>query len=614
MTNNSEIEQKMLAKVDSALERARKAAAEYEVSAMLIQQRVSRTTINVSSQSSLNDLRDIVRSCASACDKLYLAYQNLIHELDSELRGFLTQKPGAYAIKAVAGAIAWLNEESRIQNNYAAQFDGLDLGQLVKAKYLPRPESLDTERYWKAQYNALPDKGEAEARWSEKLREHKRLASEEERKATDNRRKVERETRDLIKSLREDEKKEVDREMEKKKKEFQSQYSMIRERMEYCRPAADLLFFRNFNYGYVMPDGTARINYDENHIGCVVRRMHDLRQIVCLSEGVVGLDTDGRIQLSNIDADRQKEYGLDACRKWRNVKKLAACPVSNQVIGLLEDGHCVATTPRHDYGVQRVSAWTEIMDVVCEQYFAAGLRKDGTVVISGTGNIPDELRKSFSGQKGILAIFAYDTWHFAALKEDGTILPNIAELKEPAIAAKNIVAIAKSSDGPVFLQADGTVVATKSRTGGWGGQKTEGYLIDSLKNVVAVYTGPFEFGALCEDGVFRSYSTNGDSSYELNKGAPIFQSYREYVREIKEKAREKQERLEKIQQEEQLRADRRANGKLMTMTVVEVDWEEIKELMDNGADISEVCCILYMDEDEVWDGLSSLEEGEDEDE
>lgn len=58
----------------------------------------------------------------------------------------------------------------------------------------------------------------------------------------------------------------------------------------------------------------------------------------------------------------------------------------------------------------------------------------------------------------------------------------------------------------------------------------------------------------------------------------------------------------------------RKNGKLMSMTVVEVDWEEIKELMDNGADISEVCSILDMDEDEVWDGLSSLEEWEDEDE
>ena len=53
MANNREIDQKMLAKVDSALEKARKAGAEYEVSEMLIQQRVSRTTINISSQSSL---------------------------------------------------------------------------------------------------------------------------------------------------------------------------------------------------------------------------------------------------------------------------------------------------------------------------------------------------------------------------------------------------------------------------------------------------------------------------------------------------------------------------------------------------------------------------------
>ena len=39
----------------------------------------------------------------------------------------------------------------------------------------------------------------------------------------------------------------------------------------------------------------------------------------------------------------------------------------------------------------------------------------------------------------------------------------------------------------------------------------------------------------------------------------------------------------------------------------------IKKLKDNGADISEVCFILDMDEDEVWDGLSSLEEVEDKD-
>ncbi len=58
----------------------------------------------------------------------------------------------------------------------------------------------------------------------------------------------------------------------------------------------------------------------------------------------------------------------------------------------------------------------------------------------------------------------------------------------------------------------------------------------------------------------------------------------------------------------------RENGKLSTMAVVDVDWEAINGLMENGADISEVCSILDMDEDEVWDGLSSLEGGEDEDE
>ena len=560
MINNREIDQKILAKVDSVLEKARKAGAQYEVSEMQIQQRVSRTTINISQQSSRNDLGDIVKSCASACDKLYLAYQNLIHELDSELRGFLSQKPGAYAIKAVAGTIAWLNEESRIQNNYAAQFDGLDLGQLVKAEYLPRPESLDTERYWKAQYNALPDKGDAESRWSDKLREHKSLAWEEERKARDERRKVEQETRDLIKSFKEEEKAEVDRQLEKKKKEFQSQYTAIRERMDYNRPAKDFLFFRAFNYGYVTMGGMARLNYDENHVGCVVRRMHDLKQIVVLSVGAVGLDKGGRCQLSNIDADAQKRYGLSACTRWRNVKKIDACNASNQVIGLLEDGHCVATTPDYDTGVHRVSGWSDIVDIVCDRYYAAGLRKDGTVVISGTGNIADNLRKVYSGQKDILAIFPYDTWHFTALKADGTILPDIAELKEPAMAAKNVVSIAKCSDGPVFLQADGTVIATKNRIGGWGGQRTEGYPVERLKNVVAVYTGQHEFAALCEDGVFRVYNNYRNEIYALNQGEPLFRSYREYYNEIRQKELAEQERLEKIRQEEQLRADRRAKG------------------------------------------------------
>ena len=57
----------------------------------------------------------------------------------------------------------------------------------------------------------------------------------------------------------------------------------------------------------------------------------------------------------------------------------------------------------------------------------------------------------------------------------------------------------------------------------------------------------------------------------------------------------------------------KTDGSFSTSCVVDVNWEEINELMENGADINEICSMLDMDEDEVWDGLSSLESGEGED-
>ena len=559
-TSPQETDNKMIASVDAALEKARKAGAEYEVAALRIERTVSRTTINLSSQSSLNSLRSIVKDCASACDKLYLTYQNLIPALDSELREYLAHKPGAYAVRSVAGTIAWLNEESRIQNNYAAQFDGIDLGQLVRKEYLPRPENLEIERFWKAQYNELPEKGNADSVWTEKLREHKRLAAEEEHKARANELESQQEVRNIMRSIALHEKEEVNRELEKKKKEFQSRYSTICERMEYCRPAAALLHYNTYCYGYVKENGEPRIEYDESRRGCNIRKMHDLKQIICLDGGVVGLGKDGKCQLSNFWPDDLKKYGLEACMKWKNVKKLAACADSNQVIGLLEDGSCVATKPSYNIGVDGARYWTDIVDVVCEQYYAAGLRKDGTVVISGTGSVADNLRMKVSGWRDVMAIFPYDTWTIAALKKDGTLLPDTEQLKEPATAAENIIAIAKEeSKGPVFLQANGTVIATRSIFGSWGGKKTEGYPVSELNNVVAIYKGKYgKIAALCEDGLIKIFR-HGDRVYALNEGDPIFKSYKEYSQKILKKEKEEQERVEKQRQEERLRAERRAN-------------------------------------------------------
>ena len=48
------------------------------------------------------------------------------------------------------------------------------------------------------------------------------------------------------------------------------------------------------------------------------------------------------------------------------------------------------------------------------------------------------------------------------------------------------------------------------------------------------------------------------------------------------------------------------NGVFSTLTSIEVDWEEIDQLLQDGADIGEICSMLDMEEDEVFDGLSSL--------
>ena len=164
-------------------------------------------------------------------------------------------------------------------------------------------------------------------------------------------------------------------------------------------------------------------------------------------------------------------------------------------------------------------------------------------MVSGKGTIADNLRKMTSNWKNVIAIFHYSIGHLAALKEDGTILPDTAEMKEPAVAAKNIIAIAKNSNGPVYLQADGTVIATKSYSG-WGGQRTEGYVVRGLKDVVAIYTGEHEFAALSEDGFFRVYDDYRNSTYEINKDGPLFSSYKDYYNEIKNQEQKRSEDAE----------------------------------------------------------------------
>ncbi len=170
----------MLEAVNQALDRARKAGASFELDSKSTKELAQGLTIDLSSSRAKDNVRIIVHSAVSACDTLYNTYQGQIRKLDQTCRPLLEKDPGSVAVRAVLGAIQWLNDESEIENNYAIQFNGFDLGNAVRAKYVPTQESQMIQGIWQAEYLKAPEK-EAEEQWKRRLEEHKRLALSVER-------------------------------------------------------------------------------------------------------------------------------------------------------------------------------------------------------------------------------------------------------------------------------------------------------------------------------------------------------------------------------------------------------------------------------------------------
>ena len=75
---------KMIAAVNRAMEKARKAGAAFEVDSQDIQKMTKENQIDLNSAAAASTVGMLVRTAASACDRQYYAYQNLIPELEPE--------------------------------------------------------------------------------------------------------------------------------------------------------------------------------------------------------------------------------------------------------------------------------------------------------------------------------------------------------------------------------------------------------------------------------------------------------------------------------------------------------------------------------------------------
>ena len=577
--NSAEAAKQMIALVEQTLEKARKAGADYELAADEVQKLAKRTNINLLGNSALQDTSRIVEAAVAACDSLYSAYQALILTLDGGCRPLLAQNPGATAVKAVAGTIAWLNKESEIENNYAVSLNQINLGNAVKAKYLPSPASREIQGFWEAEYSKLPNHEEAERFWKAMLNQHHSAAYEAEKNAKDKARQADRAYREYLRQEEQKAKKKEQAGEKARSERFRSKLEAIQERLDYIRPAAGLFSSTMSDYAYVTGDGKAvfvgtRYSSDPKVKPDDVSHMNDLCQIAINSKVIVGLQKSGTCVTAPMDRYTAQTYGYGAVRTWSNIRKVAVGEY--HAAALRNDGTCAGTkyqssTIADYYGQGDVESWRDVVDIVCGNLFTAGLKRDGHVLIAGESASDKNLLGSAKEWSDILLLYA-DREQLCGVRQDGTIVSattgragNSNQHSFGTLsAAKDIVALAAYPEGYAALQSDGNVIGVgKDRN-----DKSVGKMIYRGRDAVALYPFQNRLVILKENGMLETIS----SGFAMLQGSPrLFDSYADYLKAEQERiraceeaariAREQRAAAEqKKREEEALRAERRARG------------------------------------------------------
>lgn len=505
--------EQMLAAVDRILEKARKAGAKFETDSDSVATLAKELKITLGTSTARSNTRTIVHVAVKACDALYTSYQDSVSELDQACRPLLLKKPGATAIRSVLGTIQWLNEESKIENNYAINFNGDDLGDAVRAKYIPRPECMMLESLWQAEYLKETDHTEAEDNWKRRLSDHKQLAVAEERKARQAIRDAVRQERELERKLEEQKKKQALLDEQARSASYEKKSSELMKYIRKCRAAAGRFSYHGKKYVYINEAGTV---ISQGHFSSNdpyanpgdASAFRDVCQVVATGHGIIGLTRNGQAVLSRVGKDALRDYGYAACKSWSGLKKIAGG--MNFVVGLRRDGTCVGTKYKnnavfHYEGEGDVESWKDIVDIQCGSDFTAGLKADGTVCVAGA--------ISQLNWTNVMLISAAKDRLFGVTK-DGKILQTGYMDTKMTASAKDIVTLAVFGSELAVLQSNGKVLGAKK---GWDGKK----------EAAVLYSGG--------DAIWI-YSANNDNLFILRKDGTVTEINPEtYISYLKDK-------------------------------------------------------------------------------
>lgn len=257
-TTSREAEAAMLAEVESVRAKAKHAEDLFDSRDRMIQRKASRD-IDLFDGYATSRVVELRADARRACDDLYTSYQTLAETLDSVCRPLLSANPGGKAIKAVADMMRFLNDESEIESNFTASFNGSSLGNVANSKYVPSIQNKMAQKFWESQYAATPyaveyeKKKRQEAEAARQRREAERKRREEEKRAEEQRKaerkardkahmeKIAAETQECLKNYRGALQSQGDRHLQKQKEEMEATIRSLQERQKECRDRLEKL-------------------------------------------------------------------------------------------------------------------------------------------------------------------------------------------------------------------------------------------------------------------------------------------------------------------------------------------------------------------------------------
>ncbi len=148
---------------------------------------------------------------------------------------------------------------------------------------------------------------------------------------------------------------------------------------------------------------------------------------------------------------------------------------SDYTVGLKKDGTVVATGSNY-YGQCNVDNWTDIVSIYIGDDYTVGLKKDGTVVATGYNGSG---ACNVSSWTDIVSIYTGNGT--VGIKKNGTVVTTNVDFQNGVKNWNNIISVCTGSDYIVGLKKDGTVVAAGNND--YGQCNVSGWT-----NIASIYT------------------------------------------------------------------------------------------------------------------------------